>query len=158
MKLRRVTANNRKHQFEVTTRSGRSLPLPYAKVDPVPAPNDTVREVFVDRELANEGFTYRLASGAEGSVHVEQVLEYNEDPSYLGELLVYRLTLEAERRVGASGLSRRELARRLNTSLPQLYRLLSPANTRKSLSQLVALLRVLGCDVDIVVKERGKAA
>ena len=158
MKLRRVVPNNRKRQFEITARNGRVLSMPYGKVTPKPTTNDLVRDVFVDRELANEAFTYRLASGGEGSVHVEQVLEYNEDPSYLGEQLVYRLSLEAERRVAASGLSRRELARRLNTSLPQLYRLLDPANTRKSMAQLVSLLRVLGCDVDVVVRDSGKAA
>ena len=157
-KLCRVTVNNRKRQFDVTTRSGRVLPLPFSKLDPRPTPDNLVREVFVDRELGNEGFTYRLGSGSEGSVHVDQVLEYNEDPGYLSDQLIYQLTLEAERRVEASGLSRRELARRLNTSVPQLYRLLSPANTRKSMTQLIALLQVLGCDVAVVVKDRGAAA
>ncbi len=95
MKLRRVVADNRKRQFVATTRSGRALPIPYARVDAGPTRKDLVREVFVDRELANEGFTYRLASGAEGSVHVDQVLEYNEDPGYLSDHLVYRLSLEA---------------------------------------------------------------
>jgi len=158
VKIRHVAANNRKRQFAVTLRTGRVLALPYAKVELRPTPDDPVREAFVDRELGNEGFTYRLASGAEGSVHVDQVLGYNEDPGYLSERLIYRLTLEAERRVEASGLSRRELARRLNTSVPQLYRLLSPANSRKSLTQLIPLLQVLGCHVDVVIKGRGAAA
>jgi len=158
VKLRRVTVNNRKRQFDVITRSGRVLPLPFSKLELMPTPDNLVREVFVDRELGSEGFTYRLASGSEGSVHVDQVLEYNEDPGYLSEQLIYQLTLEAERRVEASGLSRRELARRLNTSVPQLYRLLSPANSRKSMTQLISLLQVLGCDVAVVVKDRGAAA
>jgi hypothetical protein len=50
--------------------------------------------------------------------------------------------------------SRRELARRLKTSVPQLYWLLDPTNAKKSLSQLVALLHLLDCDVQLVVKER----
>ncbi len=158
MKIRDVTAHNRRQQFAVRTRAGRVLALPYAKLELRPTPGNRAREVFVDRELGNEGFTYRLASGAEGSVHIDQVLEYNEDPGYMSEQLIYRLTLEAERRVEASGLSRRELARRLNTSVPQLYRLLSPANSRKFLTQLISLLQVLGCEVDVVGKDRGAAA
>jgi hypothetical protein len=82
-----------------------------------------VADAYVDRELANEAFSYVLESGAEGSIHLDQVLEYNEDPTYLRDLLIYKLTVEAERRVEESGLSRRELARRLKTSVPQLYRL-----------------------------------
>jgi hypothetical protein len=53
-----------------------------------------VRESFVDEEAGREGFTRVLASGRSGTVHVEQVLEYNEDPSDLRNLLLYRLTLD----------------------------------------------------------------
>jgi hypothetical protein len=113
--------------------------------------------VFIDRELGNEAFTYILQSGEEGSVHIDQVLEYNEDPKYLAELLIYKLTLEARRRIEGSGLSRRQIARRLNTSVPQLYRLLEPANTTKSMKQLISLLHILNCDVDLVIKKRAAA-
>jgi hypothetical protein len=74
----------------------------------------------------------------------------NQEPKHLAELLVHKLTVEAVKHVQRSGWSRRELARRLDTSVPQLYRFLDPTNTRKSLSQLVSLLQVLDCVVDLV--------
>jgi hypothetical protein len=37
----------------------------------------------VDDELGREAFTYTLESGREGTVHVEQVLDYHRDPGYL---------------------------------------------------------------------------
>jgi hypothetical protein len=154
MKIRSVTANNRRNEFSVTTRAATTFAFPYAESDPRPSPNDRIEEVYVDKDLGNEAFTYVLQSGKEGSVHIDQVLEYNEDPKYLGELLAYRLTLEAHNRMEVSGLSRRQVARRLNTSVPQLYRLLDPANTRKSLNQLISLLHILDCDVDLVVRNR----
>ena len=157
MKIRRATVNNRKAQLEITVRSGKVFPVPYAKLDPRPTPTDRVREAFVDKELGREAVTYVLESGAEGSVHIDHALEYNQDPSYLAELLIHKLTVEARRRVDQSGLSRRELARRLHTSVPQLYRLLDPANTRKSLGQLVGLLHLVDCDVDLVVNPRRAA-
>ncbi len=46
--------------------------------------------VSVDEELGREGFTYELESGRQGTVHVEQVLEYNQDPSQLRDQLLYR--------------------------------------------------------------------
>ena len=101
-----------------------------------------------------EAFTYVLESGAEGSVHLDSVLQYNEDPEHLNELLLYKLTLEAERRVAKGGLSKRELARKLRTSAAQLYRLLDPTNTKKSLGQMIALLRALDCDVELIVNKR----
>jgi hypothetical protein len=153
VKIVKVAANNRRRLFEVTTRR-QSYVFPYAKSDPPPTPDDRLIDVFIDPELGREGFTYRLASGIEGSVHIDSVLEYNEDPSYLAELALYRLSQQARTRFDASGLSAREVARRLGTSPTQLYRLLDPTNYTKSLRQLLGLLYVLGCDVDVQVSER----
>jgi hypothetical protein len=157
MKVRRAVVNNRKAQLELIVRSGKVFPVPYAKLDPRPTSKNRVREAYVDKELGSEAVTYVLESGAEGSVHIDHALEYNEDPSYLAELLIHKLTVEARRRAERSGLSRRELARRLGTSVPQLYRLLDPGNTRKGLGQLIGLLHLLDCEVELVVNPRRAA-
>ena len=157
MKILGVEANNRRRRFEIRTR-GKALVLPYAKTEPAPSADDRITEVFVDPEFGDEAFTYRLASGAEGSVHVDSVLEYNEDPSYMADLTLYRLTQEARARFEASGLSAREIARALGTSPAQLYRLLEPTNYTKSVRQLLSLLYVLGCDVEVEVTQRRRAA
>jgi len=158
VKLRGVRVNNRKRHLELVTRSGRVLPVPFAKLAPRPTPADRVAQAWVDPELGNEGIAYRLVSGREGSVHVDHALDYNRDPAYAAEVLLHRLTVQAAQRVAASGLSRRELARRLGTSVPQLYRILDPTNTRKGFMQLVALLDVLDCEVRISVRRRRAAA
>jgi len=157
MKIRSVTANNRSKEFSVTVWSGATFSFPYGEADPQPDAANLIEEVFVDKELAKEAFSYTLKSGEEGSVHIEQILEYNEDPKYLSDLLTYKLTLEAKHQIEISGLSRRQVARRLKTSVPQLYRLLDPSNTRKSMNQLVALLHILNCDIDLVVTKKDAA-
>jgi Cro/C1-type helix-turn-helix DNA-binding protein len=157
MKIKGVAVNNRKAQLELTVRSGKVFPIAFARLDPRPNPKDRISRVYVDKELGNEAVTYVLQSGAEGSVHIDHALEYNQDPGYLADILIHKLTVEARRRAEQSGLSRRELARRLGTSVPQLYRLLDPTNTRKSLGQLVALLHLLDCEVDFVVNPRRAA-
>ena len=154
MKIRSVTSDNRRSEFSVVTRSGTTYTFPFIETEPRPSSDDRVEEVFVDKELGNEAFTYILESGAEGSVHIDHILEYNEDPKYLAELLTYRLTLEAQDGIKRSGLSMRQIAKRLKTSVPQLYRLLDPTNTRKSMSQLIALLHILNCDVEFVIKKK----
>ena len=153
MKIRSVTYNNRRKVFEV--KSGRrSLPFPYSKAHPRPGVDDPVRQVFVDRELGNEGFTYSLESGKEGTVHLEQVLEYNQDPWYLRDALLYKLTIAAQNRLERSAVSKREIIRRLGTSATQFYRLLDQKNYQKSVDQLLSLLHVLDCDVDLVVRAK----
>jgi hypothetical protein len=156
MKIRRVEANNRKRTFEVRTYRA-TYPLPYALVTPTPTSDNRIRRVYVDEELGREGFTYELDSGVEGSVHMDAVLEYNEDPRHLADLMIYRLTLEAQQRLDASSLSTREVARRLGTSPSQIYRLLDPTNYRKSVRQMASLLSILGCDVEVRVTERPPA-
>ncbi|MHB1910894.1 MAG: hypothetical protein ACYCTI_02425 [Acidimicrobiales bacterium] len=153
MNITGVELNNRKHAFEVRTRR-ETLPFPYSLADPAPSTDDRPVEVFVDPELGREAFTYRLASGAEGSVHIDSVLEYNEDPGYMAELTLYRLTEEAQSRFKASQLSAREVARLLGTSPTQLYRLLDLTNYAKSLRQLLALLYLLGAEVEVEVRDR----
>ena len=157
MKVRSVRINNRRRAFEVRT-SGRHLLLPFAKVDPKPTASNPIVRAFVDKELACEGFSYVLRSGREGTVHVEQVLEYNKDPDHLRDQLLYNLTLEVQKRVSASPLSRREIIRRLGTSATQFYRLLDPTNDRKSVDQLVSLLQILDCDVKLVVRPKTASA
>lgn len=158
MKIRQVVANNRKGLLELFVRSGQMYPFPYAKLDPRPSAKNRIHEVYVDKELGSEAVTYVLESGAEGTVHIEHALEYNQDPTFLADLLSHKLTVEAMNRVKQTELSHRELARRLRTSVPQLYRLLDPTNTRKSLAQLIALLHILDCTVDLVVTHPKRAA
>lgn len=153
MKIRSVAPNNRRKAFEVRT-STRSFVFPFAKVDPQPTAADPIARVFVDQELGRDGFTYVLKSGREGTVHIEQVLEYNQDPDYLRDLLLYKLTIEAQKRVDASQLSKREIIRRLGTSATQFYRLLDQTNYRKSVDRLLSLLHVLECDIELIVRAK----
>ena len=153
MKIRSVKANNRRKAFEVETRK-EVLLFPYARLRLKPTSGNRVAEVAPDPELGREAFTYVLADGQEDTVHVDEVLEYNEDPDHLRNLLLYKLTLEAQERVSASSLSKREIIRRLGTSASQFYRLLDQTNYSKSVGQLLGLLHVLDCDVDLVIRKR----
>ena len=151
MKIKRVVANNRKKAFELDI-DGKHLIFPYANLRLKPDTVNRVAEAKADPELGREVFTYKLESGDEDSVHVDQVLEYNKDPNYLRDMMLYKLTVEAQKRVKAGSLSHREIIRRLGTSASQFYRLLDQTNYKKSVDQMLSLLSVLSCEVDIVVK------
>jgi len=153
--IRSVVANNRRKAFEIRTKN-QTLWYPYARLRLKPNQDKRVEEVYVDPELGREAFTYVLESGDQDSVHLDEVLEYNDDPEYLRNLLLYQLTIEAQKRVAASNLSKREIIRRLGTSASQFYRLLDQTNYSKSLGQLLGLLHVLDCEVDFVVRKRAR--
>ena len=65
-----------------------------------------------------------------------------------------KLTIEAQQRLGASPLSRREIARRMETSAAQVCRLLDQTNTRKSVDEVLRLLGVLDCEVQVSVRAK----
>lgn len=151
MKIRTVVANNHKKAFELRTSRG-AFDYPFAKLALKPTADDRVVKVFPDPEIGREAFTYQLESGREDTVHIDAVLEYHQDPGYLNEMLLHRLTVEAGKAIEQGNLAKRELARRLGTSPSQLYRLLDPANSRKSAGPLLAILHLLGREVDLVVR------
>jgi predicted XRE-type DNA-binding protein len=153
MKIKSIEFNNRKKGFEIKT-MGKTYWFPYAKLAQPITTKDPIVNVRIDEELDDEGFTYFMASGNEGTVHIEQVLDYNKDPSYLRDMILYKLTLDAQRQISRTSLSRREIIRRLGTSAPQLYRLLDQTNYKKSLDQMLILLNILDCDIDVIVKAK----
>jgi hypothetical protein len=153
MKIRSVKFNNKRKVFEINAASKKYV-FPYTKSDPAPTADNPLTRVYVDKEIGSEGFSYTLASGDTGTIHIEQVLEYNNDPNYLRDQLLYKLTLEAQRRVAETRLSKREIIRRLRTSATQFYRLLDQTNYSKSVDQLVSLLQVLDCEVDLLVRAK----
>jgi len=156
VKITSVKANNRRRAFEVMCAKG-EFTFPYEKADPRPTRDDPIIELFVDPEVGNEGFSYILASGADGCVLLDWVFDYNEEPGYMRDLLLYNLTIQALHRLEATRISKREIIRRLGTSPAQFYRLIDPTNYRKSVDKMLSLLQVLGCEVDLVVRDRRSA-
>ena len=152
MKIRSVRHNNRKRVFEIGT-STKTLVFPFSKAKPVPTMQDPIRELFVDQEAGREAFTYILHSGRTGTVHVGKCSNTIRIriPPESSALPVDHRGPEANQE---SPLSKREIVRQLGTSAAQLYRLLDQTNYRKSVDQLLALLQVLNCDVDLVVRTK----
>ncbi len=152
MKIREVRPDNRRRCLHVETAEGREFRFPYARLRVSPGPRESIHDVKVEEELGNEAFTYRLADGREDTIHVDAVLDYNQDPEYMHGLLLYRLTVEALDALEETGMSKRELIRALDTSPAQLYRLLDTTNRTKSIGQMMALLHLLGRRVEVTVE------
>jgi hypothetical protein len=152
MKIKKVTVNNRKKAFELVTTKG-EFDFPFSRLRLKPTDAHPINDAFVDKELGSQAFTYILTSGKEDSVHVDQVLEYNKAPDYMRKTLLYKLTLQAQKMIEARGVSKRELVRRLHTSPTQLYRLLDQSFYGKTLDQMVRLLSVLDCPIDVTFEK-----
>ncbi len=90
----------------------RSLTFPYAKLSVGPSKGNLVEKVWVDPDFGKEAFTFCLKDGTEGSVHLDHVLEFNRDPQFMAKLLLYKLSIEAKKRLDSIGMSNLEAIRR----------------------------------------------
>lgn len=151
-KIKSVIVNNRRKEVEIETSDKKKLSLPFARLDLQPTRIDPIDRIYIDGELGKQGVTYVLKSGKEDSLLLDSFLDYNKDPDYLKDILLYKMTLEALNQMRTSLISKNEITRRLNTSPSQLARLLDPKNKKKSLDNMLRLLTVLGCDVELKIK------
>jgi len=151
MTISSIVTNNHRRGFDICC-GERCFSYPYTELDIPPSSGNGIVMTWPDEEIGREGFTYRLASGEEDTVHIDRVLEYLRYPEFMRELMIYKLTVEAIRAVDESPLSKRELVRRLGTSASQFYRLLDTTNRTKSIGQLITLLAATGLEVDFVVR------
>ena len=152
MKVKKVVANNRKKAFEITTSKG-NYEFPYSRLEVPPSDRDPLVEVFPDREVAFDGFTYRLMSGKEDTILADRLLDYAKDPEYVRTMILFKLTLKARDRIKELGVSKREVIRRMGTTPTQFYRLMDKDNLSKTIDQMVKLLSALDCSVNFVVDE-----
>jgi len=152
MKIIDVEYNNRKKIFSVATAKS-VFSYPFAKLDPLPTKTNPLDSVWIDEDFGEEAFSYKLEDTSSGTVHIDHILEYNRDPNYMTELLLYKLTIEAKKYVDNIPLSKREIIRRLGTSPSQYYRLMDQTNVTKSINKMLNLLQVLGCEIDVVFRD-----
>lgn len=151
-KIDRALADNRRRLLSIRS-SGKTYSIPFERLDPPVKKGDRIVDVAVDAELAYRGVTYRQACGVENSVPLDAFLDHNLDPQFMEQLLKYRLTLAAQLLIKRCGISKNEITRRMHTSPAQLARLLDQANYRKSADQMIRLLSVLGCTLEISITE-----
>lgn len=149
-KIRKATWNNKKKLIEVET-AKESLSLPFSKLMTPPTVDNPIEELYVDKELANTAVTFRLKNGDEDSIPLDAFLDFNKDPDYLRETEMHRLTVLANKLIKDSGVSKREICRRMETSMSQLARILDTSNYKKSFDQLIKLFTIMGTEVKIEV-------
>lgn len=157
MKVSMVNVNNYKKSFDIVCGQKR-FSYPFSKLSLKPSLKNSITEVFPDSEVGNKGFCYQLESGEEDTILMDQVLEYWNDPDYVRNWTLYKLTLEAQKLIAKKKIAKREISRRLSTSPAQLYRLLDQRNTKKTIDQMVRLLAALDQVPVLKLEDRKKVS
>ena len=154
-KFTRFYPDYRKKAFVVHL-GQRKLLYPFALLTPRPSISDRMVRSFGDEKLGQEAIWYVLQSGKQGLLSAEQVLTFYREPSDVKAMVLWQLTLAAMEHIQHTGLSRRQILRRMRTSSAQLDRILDASNMRKTVDGVLALLEVLGYEVEVTVRRKTK--
>lgn len=153
MKIKRVLLNNRKKVFLIETQKEK-FEFPFSKLKLKPSKSSFINKVYVDKELNQEAITYTLSSGEEDSIHLDNILEYNKDSDAMRKIFLYKLTMQSQRLIKQRKISIREISRTLKTSPTQVYRLLDQTFYGKTIDQMLRLLDLFDCSIDITFHKK----
>ena len=138
-KFKKVGFDNKKRVFHLEYTTGLKIDCPYSAL----CIRDKVIEAGPDPEVGRHSFYFTLNNGKTDYVPYDQPLHIVQNPEYVRENTLYEMTALLNRLIKESKVPKRELARRLGTSLSQLARLLDTTNYKKELSRLIEIAAML---------------
>ncbi len=138
-KFKKVELDNKKRVFHLEYTSGLKVECPYSAL----GIKGKVMEAAPDAEVGQHSFYFILENGKKEFVPFDQPLHIVQNPEYIKQNTLYEVTKQINEFVERGKVSKRELARRLGTSLSQLSRLLDTTNYKKELSRLIELAAML---------------
>lgn len=138
-KFKSVEFNNKKKSFFIEYTTGLRVECPYSAL----GIKKNVVECSPDGEVGNHSFYFVLSDGKKEYVPYDQILDIVQNPEYAKQQALYEMTKAVVKLLKESKVSKRELARRLKTSLSQIERLLTLTNYNKELSRLIEMAAIL---------------
>ena len=138
-KFRKVKADNKKKVFHLEYTSGLKLECPYSAL----GIHHKVTSAAPDPEVGGHSFYFILDNGDKNYVPYDQPLHIEQNPEFIKNQTLYEVTKQLNQFIRLAKISKRELARRLHTSLSQLLRLLDTTNYKKELSRLIEIATLL---------------
>ncbi len=134
-KFKDVVFDNKKRLFRLEYSTGLRINCPYSAL----GIREKVVEAGPDIEVGGHSFYFVLKSGRREYVPYDQPLSISQAPEYMKHQALYEITKAINKYIKKEKVPKRELARRLGTSLSQLSRLLDPTNYKKELSRLIEI-------------------
>jgi hypothetical protein len=138
-KFKKVAFDNKKRIFHLEYTSGLKIDCPYSAL----GIHDKVTDAAPDSEAGEHSFYFVLENGKQDYVPYDQPLHIAQVPEYAKEQALYEMTKTINELIRKGKVPKRELARRLNTSMSQLARLLDTTNYKKELSRLIEIAAML---------------
>jgi hypothetical protein len=138
-KFKTVGFDNKKRVFKLEYTSGLKVVCPYS----VLGIREKVKDAGPDSEAGEHSFYFVVESGKKEYIPYDQPLHVVQNPEYVKHETLYQMTKAINGFISKEKIPKRELARRLSTSMSQLSRLLDNTNYKKELSRLIEIAAML---------------
>ncbi len=148
-KLKRVEFNNRKKQIMFVYASGKMATLHYGHF----GIDQSIVRAWIDKETAGKSVGLEFADETTDYIPYDQPLAAVHDPEYLLQQHIELIISHIKDALKVLKFSKRYLAEQLKTSDNQIQRLLNPAIPNKNLSQLYAILAIVGLEPEWRVRK-----
>ena len=137
--------NNRKKELTITYKDKRSITLHYGQL----GIKENLIRVDIDPESKGLALSLELQDGRKEYVPYDIPLIFSQDPDYLFQAEVEELIADIKIKMKKSQISKKYLARQLQTSDIQIERLLDPKTLNKNFQQLNKVAHILGMNLSI---------
>lgn len=145
-KFKSVDFSNKKKEIQFVYSSGQEFTLHYSDF----GFQSLIKEAWVDKETRGSAIGFKMADGSEDYIPYDQPLHIKKDPEYLLQIQMEYLVAKINETLKTKKVSKKYLARQLETSDNQIQRLLDPNILNKNLVQLYKLGALLNIDVKLL--------
>ncbi len=148
-KIKSVTFSNKTKEIEIEYASKKRYSVHYGQL----GIHQNILKAWVDRETGNQSIGFEFEDGSVDYMPYDQPLALNKDPDYLLQDQIEHLVLELNETIKKKGISKKYIAKKLETSENQIFRLLNPSILNKNLEQLYQIAFILNKQIEIELKD-----
>jgi hypothetical protein len=148
-KFKHVQFSNKTREIEVEYTSKKKYSVHYGQL----GIQKNILRAWVDQETKGKSVGFEFADGTVDYMPYDQPLALNKDPDYLLQDQIERLVLKLNETIKKKGISKKYIAKKLETSENQIFRLLNPSILNKNLEQLYQIAFILNKQIEIELKD-----
>ena len=149
VKILSADFNNRKKELTVVYQNKKTVVLHYGQL----GIKINIKTVGIDPDSHGLALVLVLENGKEEFIPYDIPLIFSKDPDYLFQTKIEELIVDIKIKMKKNEISKKYLARQLQTSDIQIERLLNPKNPKKNFLQINKIAHILGMNLLIKMKK-----
>jgi len=138
-KLKSASFSNKKKEIEIIYTSGKIVTIHYGSI----GLSKKIKEIWIDKETGNKSLAIEFIDGEVDYMPYDQPLAIVKDPEFMLQNHIENVIAQIKEELTRKKVSKKYLARQLETSDNQIQRLLNPSILNKNLTQLYKLASLL---------------